>query len=159
MADCYLQFLNYIDVKIDPIAELMFQFGYVTFDEIEKIKLCRNKDNAASLFLHAMTRRHTQKQYDTFVHVLQYTGNAYLIKLFRLHVNKEETQATASDDECDDDFCEIEECGCNPSDVKIVMEQAKVTRFKAAKVLMRHSNNVVGALLDIPTEVQTLTQF
>lgn len=49
----------------------------------------------------------------------------------------------------DDDDEEIDTDGLNESDIKIVMEQANVTRSKAIKSLKEHDNDVVNTIMDL----------
>lgn len=49
----------------------------------------------------------------------------------------------------DDDGEEVDAEGLNESDIKIVMEQANVSRSKAIKSLKEHDNDVVNAIMEL----------
>lgn len=52
-------------------------------------------------------------------------------------------------EEVDDDDEDVDATGLNESDIKIVMEQANVTRSVAIKSLKEHDNDVVNTIMDL----------
>lgn len=61
-------------------------------------------------------------------------------------VNSTELQDEDNEDEDDE---EVDTDGLSESDIKIVMEQANVTRSKAIKSLKEHDNDVVNTIMDL----------
>lgn len=55
----------------------------------------------------------------------------------------------SQDDNEDDDDEEVDTDGLNESDIKIVMEQANVTRSKAIKSLKENDNDVVNTIMEL----------
>lgn len=63
----------------------------------------------------------------------------------------EETDAAAAEGEAAaaGDEEEVDASGLNESDIKIVMEQANVSRAKAIKALREHDNDVVNTIMEL----------
>ena len=46
---------------------------------------------------------------------------------------------------------EIDETGCTPGDIDLVMTQAGVSRIKAVKALKAHDDDIVSAIMELTT--------